>query len=202
MGRADELAVVRRALDLEHRVVDMPARARERLLELRLVVDVARARVLDALRERLDERGLHRLEPVLEVHGRDGGLEHSGEDVPAARDALELVRRRVARVLEQPVAQPELLRNRRTALARHDVRPYLREPPLRRRAEAVEHRPRDRELEDAVAQELEPFVRVGAILDPRGVGEYLLEPVGRELRDQAAELVRPGSRVGLRPDAR
>ena len=82
------------------------------------------------------------------------------------------------------------------------MRPYLREPPLRRRAEAVEDRPRDRELEDAVAQELEPFVRVCAILDPGGVGEYLLEPVGRELRDQAAELVRPGSRVGIRPDVR
>ena len=69
-------------------------------------------------------------------------------------------------------------------------------------AEAVEDRARDRELEDAVAQELEPFVRVCAVLDPRGVGEDLLEPVGRELRDQAAELVRPGARAGLRPDAR
>ena len=47
--RADELAVVRRALDLEHRVVNVASRAREGLLELRLVVDMARARVLDAL---------------------------------------------------------------------------------------------------------------------------------------------------------
>ena len=81
--RADELAVVGRALYLDHRVVDVAARAREGLLELRLVVDVARARVLDALRERLDERRLHRLESVFEVDGGDCSLEHCGEDVPA-----------------------------------------------------------------------------------------------------------------------
>ena len=127
---AHELAVVRGALDLEHRVVDVATGAREGLLELRLVVDVARARVLDPLRERLDDRGLHRLEAVLEVDRRDRGLEHGCEDVPAARDALELVRRSVARELEQPVAEPELLRDRRAALARHDVRPDLGEPPL------------------------------------------------------------------------
>ena len=58
--RADEPPVVRRALDLEHGVVNLRPRARERLLELGLVVDVARARVLDALAERLDDRGLDR----------------------------------------------------------------------------------------------------------------------------------------------
>ena len=147
-------------------------------------------------------RGLHGLEPVLEVHGRDRRLEHGGEDVPATRDALELVRRRVSRVLEQPVTQSELLRDRRTALPRHDVRADLRQPPFGGSGEAVEDRARDRELEDAVAQELETFVRVGAVLDPRGVREHLLEPLGGELRDQAAELVGPGGRVGLRPDAR
>ena len=192
MRSADELAVVRRSLDLEHRVVDVASGARERLLELRLVVDVARARVLDPLRERLDERRLHRLEPVFEIDRGDCGLEHGCEDVPAARDALELVRGGVARVLEQPIAEPELLRDGSAALARDDVRPDLRESPLGRLAEAVEHRARDRELEDAVAEELEPLVRVGAVLDPRGVREDLLEPLGRKLRDQAAELVRPG----------
>jgi hypothetical protein len=34
----------------------------------------------------------------------------------------------------------------------------LRQPALRGLAEAVEDGPRDRELEDAVAEELEPFV--------------------------------------------
>jgi hypothetical protein len=39
--RAHEAAVVRRPLDLEDGVVHLLARARERFLELRLVVDVA-----------------------------------------------------------------------------------------------------------------------------------------------------------------
>ena len=56
------------------------------------------------------------LEPVLEVDRRDRGLEHRGEDVAAARDALELVLRRVTRELEQTLAEPELLRDRRAAL--------------------------------------------------------------------------------------
>ena len=82
------------------------------------------------------------------------------------------------------------------------MRADLREASLRGCAEAVEDRTRDRELEDAVAEELEPLVRLRAVLRPRGVGEHLLEPVGRQLRDQAAELVRPGVGLGLSPDAR
>jgi len=139
---------------------------------------------------------------VLDIDRRDRGLEHGCEDVPAARDALELVRGRLAGELEEPIAEPKLLRDGRAALARDDMRPNLREASLRRRAEAIEDSTGDRELEDAVAQELEPFVRVGAVFDPRGVREYLLETIGRKLGDQAAELVRPGVRVRLRPDAR
>ncbi len=94
--------------------------------------------------------------------------------------------------LEEPVAEPELLRHRRAALARHDVGADLREPPFRGRAETIEHRARDRELEDAVAQELQTLVRRRPVVRPRGVREDLLQPVGGELRDQAAELVHPG----------
>ena len=53
---ADEVAVVRRALDVEHRVRDAAAALRERLLELGLVVDVRRARVLDPVGEGVDDR--------------------------------------------------------------------------------------------------------------------------------------------------
>ena len=82
------------------------------------------------------------------------------------------------------------------------MRPNLRQPPFRRSGEAVEHRARDRELEDAVAEELEPLVRLGAILGPRSMREHLLEPVFRQLPDQSAELVRPGVSTSLSPGAR
>ena len=135
---------------------------------------------------------------VLEVDRRDRRLEHGSEDVPAARDALELVVRRVTRVPEQLFAEAELLRDRGAALAGHDVRTHLREPTLGSRAEAVEDGARDRELEDAVAEELEPLVRVGPVVDPRRMREHLLEALRRELRDQATELGRPAY-VGVRP---
>ena len=66
----------------------------------------------------------------------------------------------------------------------------LREPPLRRILEAVEDCARDGELEDAVPQELEPLVGLGAVLGPGRVRENLLEPVLRKLGDQTPELGR------------
>src|SRR6266511_5712353 len=48
--RAREAAVVRRALDLEHRVVDRLPAACERLLYLRLLVHVTRQGIVDARR--------------------------------------------------------------------------------------------------------------------------------------------------------
>ena len=65
----------------------------------------------------------------------------------------------------------------------------------------IEHRPRDRELEHAVAEELEPLVRLPAVFRPRRVGEDLLEASGGKLVDQAAELVRPNF-ASLSPGAR
>jgi len=69
------------------------------------------------------------------------------------------------------------------------VRADLRQTPFRSRLEAVEHCPSDRQLEDAVAEELQALVRLGAVLGPRRVREGLLEPVGGQLCDQATELV-------------
>jgi hypothetical protein len=83
------------------------------------------------------------------------------------------------------------------------VRPNLRQTTLGSGAEAVEDGTRDRELEDAVAEELEPLVGLRAVVDPRRVREDLLEALRRELRDQATELGRPAyaavgpRRVGL-----
>jgi hypothetical protein len=73
----------------------------------------------------------------------------------------------------------------------------LRQPALGRILEAVEDRSCDRELEDAVAEELQALVRVDAGVRPGGVREDLLEPLRRELGDQPAELFR-GLRAGVR----
>jgi hypothetical protein len=82
------------------------------------------------------------------------------------------------------------------------VGPDLGETPLRGGTETVEDSACDRELEDAVAEELEALVRCRAIVRPRRMSEDVLEPVGRELVDQAAELGRPGVGLYLSPGAR
>jgi hypothetical protein len=82
------------------------------------------------------------------------------------------------------------------------VRSDLGETALGGIAEAVEDCPRDRELEDAVAQELEPLVRGRSVVGPRRMREDLLEPVSRQLCDQAAELGRPDVGFYVSPDAR
>ncbi|MDQ3086913.1 MAG: hypothetical protein M3Q67_08985 [Actinomycetota bacterium] len=80
--------------------------------------------------------------------------------------------------------------------------PNLRELPLRRILETVEDGARDRELEDAVSEELEALVRLGAVLGPGRVREYLLEPVFRKLVDQTPELGRPSYLVRATPGVR
>jgi hypothetical protein len=105
-------------------------------------------------------------------------------------------------MLEEPLAEAELLRDRGAALPRYDVRAYLGEPALGRPRKAVEDGTCDRQLENAVTKELEPLVGVGAVVDPGRVREDLLEARGRELRDQPPELGCPGCAVLLSPDAR
>jgi hypothetical protein len=78
----------------------------------------------------------------------------------------------------------------------------LREPSLRRLAEAIEDGACDRKLENAVPEELEAFVRIGAVVGPRRVGEDVVEPVRRELVDQPAELGRPIGDRRATPGAR
>lgn len=118
------------------------------------------------------------------------------------RDALELVRRNGAGTLGQTVSEPELFGDSRATRARNDVRPDLGEPSLGRVSEAIEDRARDRELENAVAEELEPLVGGGAVVRPRRVRKDLLEPVRRQLGDQPAELGRSVFRVLITPGER
>ena len=85
-------ALVRRPLDLEHGVGDARAEPRELLLELGLVVDVGRERVLDPLARTPRTIGPWiALEAVLEVERAERGLDERREDVAVRRQPLELI---------------------------------------------------------------------------------------------------------------
>jgi hypothetical protein len=127
---------------------------------------------------------------VLEEERGERGLEQRREHVAVADEASELVRRERLAALRQALAETELARDRGAALAGDDVRPDLREPPLREVGEAVVERARDRELEDAVAEELEALVGGGAVGRPGRVCEDVLDPIDRQLVDQPPQLGR------------
>ena len=80
-GGAREPALVRRSDRVHDDVVDLLAQSCQRLLQLRLVVDVRRQRVLDPRRERVDDRVLDRWEAVLEEERAEHGLEQGREHV-------------------------------------------------------------------------------------------------------------------------
>ena len=142
---------------------------------------------LDARVEGLDDGRLDLLEAVLQVDGGDRCLEQCREHVAAARDPVELRVGDVLRLLEQEAGEVELLRDPGATVARDDVGPDLREPALGRIGKAVVQRPRDRELEHGVAEELEPLVRGRPIGRPRGMGEDVVAPLGGKGVDQARE---------------
>jgi hypothetical protein len=179
---------VRRPLDLEHRVRHLPPERRQLLLQLGLVVHEGGGRVVDATAERLDDRLLDPLERVLEEERRERRLEQRREDVPVPGETVELLRRDdPPPFLDQPLAEPELAGDDGTARTRDDVRADLREPPLRQVGIPVVQCARDGQLEDAVAQELEAFVRRGAVRRPRGMRERVVRPLGGQLVDQPRE---------------
>jgi hypothetical protein len=74
------------------------------------------------------------------------------------------------------------------------VRPDLRELPLAEVGVPLVELPGDRELEDAVAQELEALVGRRAVRRPRRVCEYVLQALGREFEDQSVEAGVTGAR--------
>ena len=81
------------------------------------MVDVRRARVLDPVGERGDDRVLDRLVAVLEEERRDRRLEQGGDDVAALDDAAELVLGDALRRHGlEPLAELQLPRDRRAAL--------------------------------------------------------------------------------------
>jgi hypothetical protein len=73
------------------------------------------------------------------------------------------------------------------------VRADLGEPPLGELGMPLVEGARDRELEDAVPEELEPLVRERPVRRPRRMGEDTVGTPTRQFVDQACE----GPRVGL-----
>jgi hypothetical protein len=67
------------------------------------------------------------------------------------------------------------------------MRADLRELPLGELGEAVIECARDHEAQHAVAEELEPLVRLDPVLGLGGVAEDLFEPPGRQRVDQPRE---------------
>ena len=192
--RAREAPVVRRALDLEHRVVHRLAPARERLLQLGLVVDVARQRVLDPARERLRRsaarssrsraRGrARRARPRAARRARCGcatSRSSSSAGMSAPRSA-QLARRARARA-----------RRPRSSRARRRASGSSRAGPRVKSGIALVERARDRELEHAVAEELEPLVRRRAV----GAQDACVKTCSARAVGQAA---RSASRARRRP---
>jgi len=80
-----------RPFGVDNDVHDLLPAAGERLLELRLVVDVLGGGVVDLLRERGDDRGLHPFEAPLEEGGCKCRLEQRGEHVPVGDEPAELL---------------------------------------------------------------------------------------------------------------
>jgi hypothetical protein len=67
------------------------------------------------------------------------------------------------------------------------MRADLRHLTLVEIGEALEELVRERELEYRVAEELEPFIRVGAFFRPARMGERVGRALRRERVDQLAE---------------
>jgi len=96
---------------------------------------------------------------VLEVDRRERRFEQRRENVPVPGEPLELVPRdELVPAFGEQLPEPELPRNHRTARPGDDVGADFRQPPLRKVRITVVERTGDRQLEDAVAEELEPLV--------------------------------------------
>ena len=168
-GGSGEAAAVRWSRGLHQPVAYGRPLTCQSFLQFRLVIDEALLAEIDAFLEGLDDRigGL----PVAELlEGRaDHGLAERRQHVAARLDA---------RLAAAPLALPlelrgevERARHQRARAARDDVGALLREPALVGSGRAAVELLGDREPEHAVAEELQPLVRLNALVDPGRVSE-------------------------------
>jgi hypothetical protein len=109
---------------------------------------------------------------VLEIERAEDRLDDRGHDVRVLCELLQLVvRDRPAPELEKPLAESEPPADDRAALARDDVRPDLCQVTFLVVGKALVELPRNGEAENAVPQELEPLVGLGAVVRPGRVRE-------------------------------
>ena len=166
----------------------MAAAAAEHLLQIGLGVDPRREHLFDLRGEGVDDGILDSGEPVLEEECAERRLDDRGEDVPVLREPLEFVGRRDRCPLDETRAEVELAGYLRAARPRDDVRARLGESSLSEVGMPLVERVGDGELQDAVAEELQPLVRVAALARPRCVGEDTLRQLRRERVDQLREV--------------
>src|SRR5579862_851685 len=155
---AGEVPVVCRACGRDLGVCHPPAAARKELLQVRLVVDAGRDRELDALLEGGDDRALDRSEAVLQEERAERRLEHGADHARGRCQPGRVLGRRFGGMRREPGAEAELLGHRGARRARDDMGPRLGQPPFGEVGMPLVERVRDRELEDAVAEEFEPLV--------------------------------------------
>jgi len=187
--RARKAAFVRRPLDGDLGVRHLEPAAGEELLQVRLVVDTRRERMLDLPRERRDDGVLDRREAVLKEQRAERGLDDGGQHIAVPREALELVLRgRGGCALDETPPKIEVPSHLGASGTRDDVGTDLCELPLAEVRVAGVERMRDRELEDAVTEELEPLVGGATLARPRRVCEDGLRQLRRERVDQLREV--------------
>ena len=196
LGGAGEVAVVRRALDVEHDVRDAPARLARALPAARSC-----GRRGSCARTRSGRRRRRR-SPPRSARSRARGRAPRSPPRAAPRCTFRLL---TIRLSSSPASASPALRRaarpdrssratRGAALARDDVRADLRQPALGGIRVAVVELLGDRQLEHAVAEELQPLVRRRAVGRPRRVREDVLDPLARKRVDQAPELRRVAGR--------
>jgi hypothetical protein len=152
------------------------------------VVDVCVECVVDASRKGADHGVLDRREAVLEEERAERRFEQRGEHILVLRKPFELLGLEAVVVLDESRAELELTGDDGAARTRDDVRADLREPSLREVGVARVELVCDGQLEDAVAEKLQPLVRLDPLGRPRGVRERGRRPLGRQRVDQRREL--------------
>ena len=187
--------LVRRARGLGNDIRYRPVQTCELLLEHGLVVDVLDEGVVHPSAERLDDRIGHPLEPVLDVAAADRRLDQGRADGLRLDERRRIHRAERQAPRRQVGGQPELVRHECAALPRHHVRPHPGQLALGLVGKAAVQVMGDRQPQDAVAEELQPLVRLRPLCEPRRVREDGLPELSRKAVDQRTELARRPRRV-------